>query len=42
MVKISCQGQLALLDSSQISDISAVTSEDTFERPIYAETVLQL
>ena len=26
----------ALLDSSQISDISAVTSEDTFERPIYA------
>ncbi len=26
----------ALLDVSQISDISAVTSEDTFERPIYA------
>tara|TARA_Y100000996_G_scaffold86453_1_gene60245 strand:+ start:2236 stop:3165 length:930 start_codon:yes stop_codon:yes gene_type:complete len=26
----------ALLDSSQISDISAVISEDTFERPIYA------
>ena len=26
----------ALLDSSQISDISAVTAEDTFERPIYA------
>ena len=26
----------ALLDVSQISDISAVSSEDTFERPIYA------
>ena len=26
----------ALIDSSQISDISAVISEDTFERPIYA------
>lgn len=26
----------ALLDMSQISDISAVISEDTFERPIYA------
>lgn len=26
----------ALLDASQISDITAVQSEDTFERPIYA------